>query len=1333
MRRFVSLIFPVLFGFLTLQAAPSFRHITAEDGLSSNHVRSLMQDSYGFIWAGTDMGLNRYDGIDFKGYDFPDAWPGGTVLSMLESDGMIYLGTDRGFFVFDYPSETVRNFEKQTHDGIKMTSEVNDIVKDKDGNVWISTRGQGVFCYNEKTGLLEKFDFPLCEDNVAAVYVDNSNRVWALTNWGSPILSKFNKTTRSFEEFPLHLDGKMLAEGGLVLYEDSRQRFWMGSWDAGLYEIDRGTGHVTLHLQGLDKGINHIHSIIEYAGVLAIGSDDGLVFYDTDTGKTEFHTKGPISYRGLSDRFVYPLLKDREGGLWIGTYYRGLNYLSPFAGQFEGHTHSIYNRNTVGGNVIGRFAEDADHNIWMASDDGGLSVLDVRTGRYRRYSSADSGLSYDNVHALCVDGNDLWIGTYTGGVNVMDMRTGRFRLYVPVQDDETSLDGTSSYSIIKDRDGDIYVATMSGVNLYDRKNDCFRRLFGTGALVIDMDQDEDGHIWCSTLGSGVYRFDPETEKIWTYRASESEGALPGDYVSCAYIDSGNVLWFGTNAGLCTYDPETDSFTRICLDSDFSDICGIVEDNKVFWITTTNGLLRYDPNGDVMVFSTSDGLLSSHFISNSIFKASDGRIYLGTTNGYNSFYPYQIRTNHVAPEIAIMGLTVDNRQVGPGSELLSVSTVVGGGRLELSHQHNAITIQYAALSYCVPEKNRYSYMLEGFDKEWNDVGDYRQATYTNLPAGKYRFVVRGSNNDAVWNTEPAVLDIVVHPHPLLSTSFKILYALIVVLLVGLLICIAVRFNDRKHEKQIEELNDRKEKEVYEAKIQFFTMIAHEIRTPVSLIIGPLENIIKKSQELPEKVKNDLQTIDRNSQRLLYLVNQLLDFRKVEQDLMTMRFVKRPVIGFVHSICERFEPTIVQNGIRFEVDYPIKDFDVCVDSEAMTKLVSNLLTNATKYTKDLVRLSCHVSPDDENMFCITVYDNGCGISKEEQTKIFLPFYQTLENKPGTGIGLSLVKSIAELHGGSVSVDSEPGSHTLFTVVIPINHDKDNPLVSEPVHEEDAVIEDDDLEEILAPEVVEMNPEYKPLVMIVDDNEEIVDFLGDMLSDQYEILTASDGREALEMLEHYPDVAVVISDWIMPGMDGAELCREIRANMGISHISVILLTAKTDDVSKMAGMDCGADAYIEKPFSVEYLKACLKNQIALRMILRQRFSSLPLTTVSTAASSNEDNRFLLKITNLIETHISDSTLTVDFLTEQTGISRSSFYNKIKSLTNGTPNELIQLIRLKKGARYLAEGKHRINEICYMVGFSNPSYFSKCFAKQFGMKPGEFAAKYAEKTRKN
>ena len=661
---------------------------------------------------------------------------------------------------------------------------------------------------------------------------------------------------------------------------------------------------------------------------------------------------------------------------------------------------------------------------------------------------------------------------------------------------------------------------------------------------------------------------------------------------------------------------------------------------------------------------------------------------------------------------ITSLEIFNRKVQTDPDGILPAPIDRLKEIHLSYKDNVITLDYAALSYCSPEKNQYAYRLEGFDRQWNYVGSQHSTTYTNLPAGTYLFRVKASNNDNIWSDKEAVLKIVVHPPFYLSIPFKIGYVVLFICLILLLIRYFLKRSDKKHAEQIEQIQLNKEKEVHEAKINFFTMIAHEIRTPVSLIIGPLEKIMQSPISLPANVRSDLEIIDRNSQRLLYLVNQLLDFRKVEQNEMKMEFSSQPVKPLMKAVCERFQPSFKQKGIILSVDYPEDSFCADLDKEAITKVLSNLLSNANKYTKDRIKVIFSEQPD-RHTFTIQVADNGKGMDKDEQSKIFKPFYQGAENKPGTGIGLSIVKGIVEAHHGMVEVTSQLEAGSVFTVVLPVHQQK--------------VVRKDDTpqlpEDILAEEPGMANHGNEQVMLIVDDNEDMTNFLSANFKSSYTLMTASDGVEALGILKKH-EVSVIISDWMMPNMDGIELCKTVRANQLTSHIPFILLTAKTDTNSKIEGMNCGADVYVEKPFSLQYLEACIKNILELRSQLRRKFSQMPTIPINTIAENKTDMTFLEKMNRIIEENFANPELSVDFLAEQLCISRSGLFAKIKGLADITPNEMIQLVRLKKAATLLQESRYRINEVSYMVGFNNPSYFSKCFQKQFGIKPGEFVA---------
>ena len=1305
---------------LVLPAASTdfwFRHFSVEDGLSSNSVRAIMQDKYGFMWLGTDDGLNRYDGTTIKVYNLNPQGSNDYISSLYDTTDNIWVGTEGGVYIFDYETESFELFKVLTAQGDSIKSNVNHIAEDRDGNLWFSTVGQGIFKYNISKHYLEHYEFKDANGLMASVLVDSENQIWAVTNWGSPTVSKLNKAENKFEPFPITYEAGQYDSNSLVMLEDSEHALWLGTWECGLQKIDRYTGKAITYLHPSEgKGATHIHSLMEYAPhQLLIGSDDGLLLFNTLTCEHQLFTEDETTPYSLSNRFVYPIVKDREGGIWVGTYYGGVNYLSPNTGQFECFAHSRF-YNSVNGTVIGRFCEDSSGYIWIASDDGGLSRFAHKDKQFTHYMPDEhrNSLSYHNVHALCMDDDDLWIGTYTGGVNVLNTKTGTFRVYTTKGGDLTTLDGTSSYAIFRDREKRIWVTSMAGINLYNREEDNFIRVKDLESLTIDIDQDADGNIWFSTQGKGLFKYNPDKKTWKNYVYSNTPGALVNDQVNCVLIDGNGNMWVGTMNGLCKYDAGEDRFEAIPLDIPSRNICGIVEDQHVLWLTTTKGLVRYAPGESCQVFTRSDGLQSEQFLPNAALKASDGKIYVGSVNGFNAFYPYQIKMNKVLPPVVITGLEIFNKEIRIGDKKLP-KALNWMAELDLSYKDHVFSLLYASLSYCTPEKNQYAYKLEGFDKDWNYVGSQNKATYTNLPAGTYVFKVKATNNDGIWSNQEASLKITIHPPFYWSTASKILYFIWVCIALTFFIRFLLKRTEKKHTAEINQLNVSKEKEVHEAKIKFFTMIAHEIRTPVSLIIGPLEKIMKSSIPMPAVLRDDLNIIDRNSQRLLFLVNQLLDFRKVEQEGITMRYASQNIRQLLQAVCERFKPFITQHGAHLEVEYPDADFTAMVDSEAITKMISNLLTNASKYTKDKVVLSCIVQPE-QHTFVVKVTDNGIGISKEDRKRIFKPFFQAMDNKPGTGIGLSIVKSIVESHNGCIEVESEINKGSSFIVTLPIEQ------VGAEVQEGEAGVLNPVIpEDILSETLPVMSSKNKPLMLIVDDNEEMLNFLSSSFSAQYSILTAEDGMEALEKLKEH-EVTLIVSDWMMPRMDGVEFCKALRADQSISHIPFILLTAKTDTNSKIEGMDCGADAYIEKPFSVQYLEACIKNLLDLRNLLRQKFSKMPLVPLNSIANNSMDNKFLTRINEIIEQNFSNSELSVDFLAEELCISRSGLFAKIKTLANVTPNELIQIVRLKKAAALLSENKYRINEICYMVGFNNPSYFAKCFQKQFGIKPGEF-----------
>lgn len=1314
----------------------NFRHYGVEDGLPSNTIRSLTQDSHGFMWFGTENGLSRFDGLHFKNFNYIPAdttsLGNNYIYSLFEdTQNTLWIGTVNGLYIYNPDFESFSHFSKKTENGISIASHITGIKEDKDQNIWFATLTQGIFRYNRQQNRLCQYQLA-CNNpempnaNMAlSLCIDHLNNVWTAPQRGNSILNRYDRDTDQFIAFPFKINGLNSDDAGIyVIFEDSNYDFWIGTWNHGICKLDRKTGNATPFLvPGTTDGILHIHEIAEYKpDILLVGSDDGLSIFNTRTYENEFMTASEFKNSTLSDKFVYPIYIDKEGGLWVGTYYGGVNYAPPMKGNITGYAHSKY-KNSVGGNIISCFAEDAKGNIWIGSDDGGLSCFNPREKSFTNYmpDKSQNSLSYHNIHALCFDNNKLWIGTYSGGLNVFDLQTNQFKHYTSSLGNPYSLYGNSIYSIYKEN-GNIWIGTMEGICLYNPEKDNFLRIKEVGTTVIDIRRDSDGYIWFATLGTGLFRYDTKKQEWQHYLHNTAvPGSIPNNQINSLCIDTENRLWLGTDNGLAMYNRKNDTFSKIQLDIRNAIIYYVKNINNELWITTNNGLINYMlSDSTTRHFYKSDGLQNDQFNIKAGLLSSTGELYLGTTNGFNIIKPGEISENLQVPPIFITNIQVSNKDLEIDNQGLLTQSVLFQKQIELSYKQNVFSIEYVALSYNAPSNNQYKYRLEGFDKDWNDVGNQQKATYTNLPAGKYVFHVIGSNNDGIWNEQGTSLTIIIHP-PFWQTSFAyLLYTLLILGILGFIILQIRRKGEKRHQEHMRQLQVEKDKELHDAKINFFTLVAHEIRTPVSLIIGPLEKIMENIQVLPELMQDSLRIINRNSQRLLSLVNQLLDFRKAEEKAFIINFSSQNIYELLHNLYIRFKPLAEHKNISISLDMENQDTIAIVDPEALTKIVSNLLTNAIKYAKSNITIFC---TSDDKYLNIKVTDDGKGIRPDEQKNIFLPFYQVAQGqKPGTGIGLSLVKLLIDAHHGMVEVESVPGQHTTFTVTLPMfqdikeesgnnvispNNDITNDKEGTGIHEKDT------------------DANQKPVLLIVEDSTDMRRFLTDSLRPFYRVIETKNGKEGLDKLRKYP-VDIIVSDIMMPVMDGIEFTLIVKENIEFSHIPIILLTAKTDKESKVEGMKTGADAYVEKPFSLKLLQAQIDNLVKSRINLRKRFSEMPFTPLNSVAENKADKQFLDKMNKLIEKNISNPDFSVDSLAEQLFISRSGLFAKMKSLAGMTPNELIQLIRLKKAAELLSGGELRINEICYKVGFNNPSYFAKCFQKQFGMLPKDFVNRH-------
>jgi signal transduction histidine kinase/DNA-binding response OmpR family regulator/streptogramin lyase len=935
-------------------------------------------------------------------------------------------------------------------------------------------------------------------------------------------------------------------------------------------------------------------------------------------------------------------------------------------------------------------------------------------------------IAYHNIHGLLVDGNRLWVGSFMHGLDLIDIPTQRVIRHFQKTEDSNSLCDNSIFSICKDDAGYLWFGTIYGLSFYNPQEDRFEKIDYAGdTFIYDILQSYDGLLWFATFNRGVFRFNPRTEEWKTFRHDPNNPqSLVHDKIISIYEDSKKNLWFTSEGGgICKYHPASETFTSYTAKDGLPNnmVYKILEDNQgQLWLTTNSGLSCFQPeSGTIKTFTLSNGLLGDQFNYKSGYKAPDGTLYFGCLNGFIAFDPLSFTANNYIPPVVITGFRLFNRKAettatGPA---LNQSLYITN-KVHLTHRQSSFGIDFAALSYVAPGKNRYAYILDGFEEEWTQVTGKHSVDYSNIPPGVYTFRLKGSNSDGQWNETPAQLIIHIHP-PFYGTRIAYtVYMAFLLISTGILI---VYFRNRllqHNRRKLELFENEKNRELYDSKIAFFTNIAHEIRTPLSLIKGPVEYILTHETD-PEEMMENLNVIAKNTNRLLDLSNQLLDFRKMDNRGFALNYVHSDVKQLIRDIYTRFELPARQQNLDFKLQLPSGNLFADIDREAFTKIISNLFGNAIKYAETRIVLTVKQS---ESHFKLEVTNDGPLVPDSMKEKIFEPFFQIgNENEhnfnPGTGLGLPLARSLASLHEGTLHFEASPEALNRFILQLPLVQPKLITIQKE--NEDETSI---DLAETL-PEKTAANPKKqgKMTLLIAEDDRDLRHFLCSRLKTTYNIIKAPNGKIAWETLQK-ETIDLVVSDIMMPEMDGLQLCAEIKSNVDTSHIPVVMLTAKTDIRSRIKGLDAGADAYVEKPFSIEHLLAQISNIIINRNKIRQAFINSPASNIGSIALTKADAIFLEKATQIIHKNLSNIAFNVNLLAEELGMSRSSLHRKIKGVSELTPNDFIQLVRLKKAAELIREGSYRINEIGYLVGFNSSSYFSKSFKKQFGVSPKEF-----------
>lgn len=1286
-----------------------FRTMDIRNGLSQNTVYQILQDRKGFMWFGTKDGLNRYDGLSFRIYKKENSGLGRNFVTALYEDyeGNIWIGTDGGVFIYNPVSDSFTPFGHKSDKGTVIRDFVTMIGSDGNNNIWISVENQGLFRYNcrEKTLLNYLHDSGLA--NVTRFWL-NGNTCWLALYADNLYRAEagFDSPLQPFKD----ADGKEIFKGDIINWQvdGPHNCIYVASLN-GLTEINQTTGKARRLLNTYVRSLQ-----FRSDDELWVGAESGLYIYNLTKDKvTHLTVPNQDDSYALSDNAIYSLCCDKEKGMWIGSYFGGVNYYPYQWTYFE----KFYPREDLRhfGRRVREICQSNDGTLWIGTEDKGLFNFDPESGKITPF---EHPAIYQNVHGLCLDGDDLWVGTFSGGLNRVNLRTKQVKHYAKGESDN-SMAANDAFTICKTTTGDIWIGTTSGLLKYNRASDDFTRIpYLRNMFTYDILEDFNGNLWIATFSNGVFCYDVRSRQWRNYLADEKDSvSLPYNKVISIYEDSKKRLWFMTlGEGFCRYNPQTDSFIRYDMSQGFpsNTIYKMVEDKKGnLWITTNYGLVCFNPDtGTKHAYTTANGLLSNQFNFQSGYCDKKGRIYLGSINGFIAFDPETFVENTFLPPVAITDFYLFNKRLSAGRPDSPLKkSITYSDELVLEANQNSFSFSVAALSYQAPEMNRLEYTLEGFDREWYAVGRNSQINYSNLPYGSYTLRIRGSNSDGKWNETERVLDIRIRPPFYLSVWAYMVY---VVLALCSLVAVIFYFRSRtrqKHQQAMEKFEREKERELYTAKIDFFTNVAHEIRTPLTLIKSPLENVLA-SQLVPEEVRDDLEIMDLNTNRLLDLVNQLLDFRKTETRGFQLNFMECDVADILQKTYKRFKPLARQRGLELTVEAP-ENLRASVDREGLTKIISNMLTNAIKYADTYIRVK--LSAEDEELL-ITVCNDGAVVPVEMREEIFKPFIQykagALQAVSGTGIGLALARSLAELHGGTLYM-GDSMENNCFVMTLPVEHEP-SVAVEQKEHAPDE-------ESARKEEPASATGQYRYTILVVEDSREMQEFVVKQFSAEYRVLTAMDGVGALKVLEEHT-VHLVISDIMMPQMDGLELCEHLKSELDYSHIPIILLTAKTTLQAKIEGMKLGADAYIEKPFSVEYLKVCVTNLLSNREKLRVSFAHSPFVQANSMALTKADEVFLKTLKEIVDENMQNPDFCIDDMASLLNMSRSSLNRKIKGVLDMTPNDYIRLERLKKAAQLLKEGECKINEVCYMTGFNTPSYFTKCFQKQFGVLPKDF-----------
>lgn len=1364
-----------------------FTRIGLHEGLSQSSVFSICQDYLGLMWVGTRDGLNRYDARKFTTYrNTPSdstSLSDNYILSLLEdSKKRLWVGTSGGINLYDRYADRFIRFPLVNNQSGNVLSEpnVSAITEDRNGRIWFGTT-QGLYCLDDRVNpghLVLVFDaamysdqgVPLGCNNVQSFYEDASGNIWLSTVNGVLVFDPYRpdvplRLTSHFRQRP----GELNSDDVRVIREIADGIFWFGTKDGGINVYDSHTGafaYITHQPEADGRSLanNDVRSIIkDRFGGFWIGTINGLNYYTPEEG---FHTFTAKDYDqfSLSNNSIRPIFQDKRGSVWIGTYYGGVCVYDRHIPTFQNYAHSPYT-SSLSYNVVSSVLEDLDGNLWVGTEGGGLNYMapSGRVYRHFKHDPNDRGsLSHNHVKSLHLDKDgNLWVGTYTGGLNLLRKGTRTFRHIRHDPSVSHSISNNNVYAIKEDAGGNLWFGTYGGGLNVKKPGDAMQfesyRAGKTGRYHLSSDLvrtvfiDSRGNLWVGTE-NGLNLKRPGSDRFEVFYFSlDDPQSISGDIIISIFEDSKGRIWFGTfKNGLNQYHYDTGTFSHLTAEDGLpgNNVFGILEDAGHLWLSTNNGICRFDPDsGTMKSYNTKDGIGGNEFSIGAYCRTASGQLIFGGSHGLTLFNPNDFSSSSYVPPILFTDFRLFNKPVTPGGGSVLHKPISITDTVVLSHSQRIFTVEFAAINYVLPEKNEYAYRLDGLEDQWNYV-DVPSATYTNLHAGTYTLLAMGSSNDGIWNEVPAKLTIKILP-PLWKTWWAyLIYALLVATGLYTVIRFTKIRSRLEHQLALEHLENERQREINEIKLNFFTSISHEFRTPLTLILAPVQHLLA-NMDFDARAQTMMMTVKNNSLRLLNLVNQLLDFRKQENGSFELAVAPHDFIAFIDRIVNEFKHYAEEQHIHLEYSKPTTAIAAWFDADQFEKVIYNLLSNAFKFAPigGSVRVTVEkIAPSTrypEGSAMVTIWDNGKGIPEDKLASIF-EFYYQLHNTDeqqrgnlGSGIGLALAKNLAEMHGGEINVTSYDGeerpTYTCFNVELPLGHAH---------YKKKDVVGIDEVEEaITGAEVVhgaratdpaisyDTPPDAhdgtpNPVILVVEDNADIRAFIANHLRTHYTVLEAADGLDGWTLVQSkLPDL--VITDIMMPVADGISLLKNIKQHVDTNHIPVLLLTARTTMENVVEGLRLGSDDYITKPFHLDVLSLKIRNSLAARERFRKKFiRDYLLTPQHTVSAPDAEQQFLGKVIKLVEDNLAETQFNVNTLAAELGMSRPVLYRKLKQMTDLSVIELINVLRLKKAAQLLAQGQLPVSEVAYRVGFSDPKYFGKSFKSYFGKSPTAYTA---------